>query len=903
VQDLLPFIVSGLATGAIFGLFATGLVLSYKTSGIFNFGHGAIATVAAYAFYYLYVDLEMNWVAALLISVVVLGPLMGIAMERFAARLTRQTTAMKIVGTIGIVLLVQALATIRYGASTLRVPPYLPHAKETFELFGVFISYDKVIVAAVSLISVIALYVLFRYTRLGVAMRAVVDDPDLVTMQGTNPVRVRRISWIIGATFAALSGVLYASFIGVDSIALTFLVVQAVGAAAIGYFSSIPLTFMGALLIGIASSISKKYVLNVSWLSGFPDALPFIVLFIALLVTPRRKLVPASTVEARPALHYRAPPRVRLAIAVVVLVPLLLVPEIVGTKLPYFTTGLCSALLLLSLGLLVRTSGQVSLCHAAFAAIGAVAFSQLHVDHGVPWLIALLLAGVIAVPVGALVAVPAIRLSGLFLALATLGFGILVQKLLYGEGWMFTELAQGRVMPRPSFADTPESFYYVVLSAVVLTGAVVAVIQRSRLGRLLQGMSGSPRAVTAMGLSTNVSKVIVFCISAYLAAVAGALIGVTRGFAVGGDAFYLPFFSLVLLAMLTIAPFGEPWYALVPAVAAVVPGYITGSHTTDWLTAIFGVSAILVATQGGHPAIAPALSRLLDRIGGRHQVSRSPSVHVPVQRPVDSRSGLSVRDLNVRFGGLHAVRDVSFDAPPQRITGLIGPNGAGKTTTFDACSGLNRRYQGAVQLHGTDVSRAPAAERARRGLGRTFQRMELGESLSVIDNVMLGREAGQAGARPHSQLAASPSQRRMTEDSAWSALELCGIEELANRQAGALSTGQRRLVELARCLAGPFDILLLDEPSSGLDHYETAQFGDLLQQVVAERGLGILLVEHDMELVMRVSDHIYVLDFGRLLFAGSPGEVASSEIVRAAYLGSEELLPTGTLADEGARQP
>ena len=210
-------------------------------------------------------------------------------------------------------------------------------------------------------------------------------------------------------------------------------------------------------------------------------------------------------------------------------------PQLVGTKLPFFVTGLCSALILLSLGLLVRTSGQVSLCHAAFAAIGAVAFSQLAVDHGVPWLLALFLAGLVVVPVGALVAVPAIRLSGLFLALATLGFGILVQQLAYGQGWMFTSLAQGRLMPKPSFADTPTSFYYVVLAAVVLATLVVALIQRARLGRLLQGMSGSPKAVTSMGLSTNVSKVLVFCTSAFLAGIAGALLGVSRGFAVGGD--------------------------------------------------------------------------------------------------------------------------------------------------------------------------------------------------------------------------------------------------------------------------------------------------------------------------------------------------------------------------------
>jgi ABC-type branched-subunit amino acid transport system ATPase component/branched-subunit amino acid ABC-type transport system permease component len=898
LREFLPFVVSGLATGAIFGLFATGLVLTYKTSGIFNFGHGAIATVAAYVFYFLHVDHGLHWVPALVVAAFVLGPLMGLAMERVAARLSQQRPALKIAGTIGLVLLVQALATIKYGSVTRRLKPYLPHARETFRVFDVVVSYDKVIVAGVSVLSVGLLYALFRVTRLGVAMRAVVDDPDLVAMQGTDPVAVRRTAWIIGSTFAALSGVLYTSFIGVDNIALTFLVVQAVGAAAIGMFSSIPLTFAGALLIGVAADVSKKYVLNVSWLSGFPDALPFMVLFVALLVTPRARLVPATTVEARPPIQYRSPARVRLGLAAVVLVLLAFVPQMVGARLPFFTTGLCTALILLSLGLLVRTSGQVSLCHATFAAIGAVAFSQFYVDHGVPWLLALVVAGLVAVPVGALVAIPAIRLSGLFLALATLGFGILVQKLLYTQGWMFTTFAKGRVMPRPGFADSPKAFYYVVLAAVVVTGAAVAVIERSRLGRLLRGMSGSSRAVTAMGLSTNVAKVIAFCTSAFFAAIAGALLGVSRGFAVGADSFYVPFFSLVLLAMLTVAPFAEPWYALVPAVAAVLPGYITGSHTADWLNALFGLSAVAVAAAGGHPPMPVRMRALLDRVGARHATAARPAFDAiaPAPAPVAAAKtagspGIEVRHLSVRFGGLAAVDDVSFTAPLGRITGLIGPNGAGKTTTFDACSGLNRRSRGQVLLHGEDVSRRPPAARARMGLGRTFQRMELCDTLSVLDNVVLGGEAGLAGARAHAQLAAPRSEWRRVQAAAWSALDLCGIADLVSQQAGALSTGQRRLVELARCLAGPFDVLLLDEPSSGLDHDETARFGALLRRIVAERAVGILLVEHDMALVMQVCEQIHVLDFGKLVFSGTPAEVAESSIVQAAYLGTGDVVP------------
>ena len=242
-------------------------------------------------------------------------------------------------------------------------------------------------------------------------------------------------------------------------------------------------------------------------------------------------------------------------------------------------------------------------------------------------------------------------------------------------------------------------------------------------------------------------------------------------------------------------------------------------------------------------------------------------------------------------GGSLPSIDLTFAAPLGRITGLIGPNGAGKTTTFDACGGLNRRVSGSVSLHGKDITRLSPAARGRLGLGRTFQRMQLGDALTVADNVALGREAGFAGSRVPSQVLASPVQRRVTREATMAALDTCGIAGLASLQAGELSTGQRRLVELARCLAGPFDVLLLDEPSSGLDRDETAAFDDVLQKVVRERGCGVLLVEHDMSLVLNVCSYIYVLDFGQLIFEGDPGAVASSPDVQQAYLGSDAPTP------------
>jgi ABC-type branched-subunit amino acid transport system ATPase component len=256
---------------------------------------------------------------------------------------------------------------------------------------------------------------------------------------------------------------------------------------------------------------------------------------------------------------------------------------------------------------------------------------------------------------------------------------------------------------------------------------------------------------------------------------------------------------------------------------------------------------------------------------------------------MSSVDGLAVSELSVRFGGLHAVNGVSLEAPVGRLTGLIGPNGAGKTTTFNALCGLNKPSAGVIELFGEDISRLSPPARAQRGLGRTFQRMELFDSLLVRDNVALGREAGMAGSKPWRHVLTSRAERAAITDAVDEAIELCGLAPLADRRAGAISTGQRRLVELARAIAGNFKILLLDEPSSGLDSAETKRFGRILREVITRRGTGILLVEHDMSLVMDVCDHVYVIDFGLLIFEGAPAEVRHSEIVRAAYLGSEAV--------------
>jgi ABC-type branched-subunit amino acid transport system ATPase component len=251
---------------------------------------------------------------------------------------------------------------------------------------------------------------------------------------------------------------------------------------------------------------------------------------------------------------------------------------------------------------------------------------------------------------------------------------------------------------------------------------------------------------------------------------------------------------------------------------------------------------------------------------------------------------LEITGITVRFGGIVAVNDATLLARGGQITGLIGPNGAGKTTLFNACSGRNRPAAGTVRLGDHHLDGHGSANRAHRGLGRTFQRMELFESMTVQENVRTGVAAMYSSNRLLGQLFSTRRESRDIATRAADAMDRCRLSQLASSTVGDLSTGQRRLVELARAIATPFTFLLLDEPSSGLDVSETEAFGKVLTDYVQETGVGILIVEHDMGLVADVCQQIYVLDFGKIIYSGTTQDALSSDLVRAAYLGEVSVV-------------
>jgi ABC-type branched-subunit amino acid transport system ATPase component/ABC-type branched-subunit amino acid transport system permease subunit len=761
---------------------------------------------------------------------------------------------------------------------------------------GVNVGEDQLIIMGVSVGLMLGLFLFLRFSRVGLALRAVVDNPDLVDCCGRSPRALRRLAWIIGCAFAGASGVLLAlaPTFGPDSSLISRMMVPAFGAAALGFFTSLPLSYVGGLFIGVVASVLTRY-LTAGWLLSLPAAVPVLVLFIALLATPARRLTErwgAALVGIRPP---RRQPRALVASTLLLFVVLLFVPRWSGFGVNVYTTGLVYVVLFLSLGMLVRTSGQVSLCHLGLAAVGATTFAHLSGEGGLPWGLGLLGACAVTAAVGVLVAITAIRLSGVFLALATLAFGFILQQFFYSASFMFGS-SVNIPTPRPSFASTDERFYYLVLAVVAATSVLAVGIGRTWLGRLLRGMSDSPLTLEAQGTTLSVTKLVVFALSAFMAGMAGALLAsldnVASPTAFGADS------SLVLVAVLFVLPIAEPWYAIAAALAYyVLPIKLDVENSGSWTSLIFGAAAVVavllmvrrasvVTERGAAPkprrARAPAGDLPIAQ-PRRHSANASAAGHPR------SEDGLVLTDISVRFGGVLAVDEVSLSAPVSRITGLIGPNGAGKTTLFNVASGVVRPSGGRVGLGGRDISGLGSAARARHGLGRTFQQPQLFETMTVAEAVALGREAGLAGRGLRAQLVPKPGDRLIVTQALDEAVELTGIAGLLDVPLSQLSNGERRLVELARCLAGEFDVILLDEPSAGLDRAESGRLMDVIRAAVTARSVGILLVEHDMGVVMDLCEHIFVIDFGRLIFEGSPPDVSASALVRDAYLGTDSL--------------
>jgi branched-chain amino acid transport system permease protein len=541
VSTLLALTVAGLVTGCIYALTASGLVLTYTTSGIFNFAHGAIGMIAAFLDWQL-VEWGVPTLPAFLLTVLVLSPLMGMAVERtMIRRLGSASLEVTLTVTVGLLLLLIAVANTVWDARTgRRVQPFFVGKQVT--VGGVVLSYHQLVVIAAAIVVPLALWAFLRLARTGVAMRAVVDDRELAALTGASPSTVGLLGWAMGAGLAGLAGVLLVSQVELNAITLTLLVINGYAAAVMGRLSNLPLTIAGGLLLGVLQSLAIGYV-TISWLNQVQTSIPMLFLFLALLIAPPTRL---RVGQLAPLLAPRVPSarQAYRAAAVFLATAGVLTLALPVGRVDSFTHGMAVAIILLSLVPMVGYGSMVSLCQLTFAGIGCVAMAKT--GGSVLGLLAAILA---PAAVGLLIALPTMRLRGLYLSLATLAFGYAMDDNFFSNSSVMTQTL-GLPVPRPLGIDSPRAYLFFVTAAFTACALGVLALRRSTFGRRLVALGDSPAGCATIGMGIRSTKLGIFALSAGLAGLGGALMGGQEG-VVGYTDFPL-LLSLTLLLMAVV---------------------------------------------------------------------------------------------------------------------------------------------------------------------------------------------------------------------------------------------------------------------------------------------------------------------------------------------------------------
>ncbi|HMK37227.1 MAG TPA: branched-chain amino acid ABC transporter ATP-binding protein/permease [Desulfomonilaceae bacterium] len=560
-----------------------------------------------------------------------------------------------------------------------------------------------------------------------------------------------------------------------------------------------------------------------------------------------------------------------------------------------------NAIIVIGLNLLIGYAGQISLGHAAFYGLGAYCSGILTVTYGVsPWMAmmaALVVTGLLALLIG----IPTLKLHGHYLVMATLGFNLIVNILIIQWDGVTGGPSGFPGIPNLSIAgwplDSDRKMYYLIWAFAFGSLLLSLNLVRSRVGRGLRAVHSSEFAANSLGVRTDRYKVKVFVLSAVYAGLAGSLYAHYLTF-ISPKTFDI-FFSVELVTMVIVGGMGSIWGALFGTIFLTsLPNVL---HFFDEYKDIFyGLILVVILIFVPEGLIVAARDRLVrngkpSEKGGESPCGdfKDPGGKVAcLARETPGAAAdpiLSVRNVSIRFGGIMALMDVSFDVPPGKVTALIGPNGAGKTTMINVIAGNYLPATGDISFAGQTLSGRRPYTMAAMGLTRTFQNNQIFQNMTVLENIMVGLHSRATNEFMSSlfHLPGFAGQEREIESTSWEVLKFFNLETTAYCMASSLSFGLQKRIEMARAFASHPRLMLLDEPVAGLNMTETAETAEVIKRIKL-RGISVLLVEHDMNLVMGISDKVVVLNYGRKLAEGHPREIQNNAEVVDAYLGRTE---------------
>ena len=914
----------GLFTGLAYAVLAAGLVLVFRATRVINFAYGEMGALGAAILPVLVFN--YNWPYAIALpAVVALGAVLGGVVELgVVRRLFQAPRLVLLVATIGVSQLLfffQLILPDITNATRYPVP-----IDRSVEIGGLIWRGEHFMVLAFVPAIIAGLTIFLTRTPYGVAIRASAENADSARLAGISVRRISTLVWVLAGVLSTLTAVLVRGLSGqllsLPTVAVgPSLLLRALTAALVARLTSLPLALAAGIGIGVVEAILFTNVAN----PGIVDLVLFgAVLFLVLVrgrgiaeeqagtwsLSPKVKAIPPAL---RSAAWVRRLPLI--AGGSLVLVALLLPLVINASQTFLMSRMLIYAMIGLAITVLTGWAGQVSLGHFAFVGIGALGTAAF-VRHGVPFGVAVVYSSVAGVLAAVLIGTPALRIRGLLLAVTTLGFAVASRAWIFGQdiflaGGTVATVARPKWGPVDFFAQRP--YYYLCLAILVGAVLVVARLRRSGIGRSLIAVRENEAGAAAFTVSAARTKLTAFAVSGGLAALAGAMLaGLTVQF---GAEIFEPDESLRVVAMTIIGGLGSVSGAILGAVYVIgVPAIFNNAPEARLLSSGVGMLILLLYFPGGLVGLVYRARDALVGLAQRHARPATQATAVvttlkpaPVAAatseigdaaPSRAAPALSVRSVTVRFGGRTALDNATLEVAPSELVGLIGSNGAGKTTLMNVISGFIAPTEGRVTLAGVDVTGLRPHERAQLGLGRVFQDARLFGDLTVRESVQVALEAREHSELVPSMLALPPSiraERRKATD-ADELVGFLGLGRFADKFISDLSTGTRRIAELACLLALDARMLLLDEPTAGVAQREAEAFGPLIRRIQEELGATVLIIEHDIPLVMSISDRVYCLGAGRVIASGKPDAVRSDPDVIASYLGTDEraILRSGT---------